>query len=212
MYQLTPKQQQQHDWAVAWQDHGDREALASLVASVDPLAFRISSLFRNHRTLFEEVLSDCRLAAVQAASSFDRSRPAGYVTLCCFLMRDAVRGAVKRYTTPVAIPRRVNARAVSVAILAEPEPGAGGVVLAAEEEIRHDPGLRRVLCSLFDDAGLSARERSILECRHLHGQSFGAMAEARECSTMRVSQLEKSGLVKVQAAAARSGLSLADLL
>lgn len=212
MYKLTAKQQQQYDWAVAWQDHGDRAALTLLVASVDPLAFRIAGRFKNNRALFEEALSDCRLAAVQAASSFDRSRPAGYVTLCCFLMRDAIRGAAKNSTAPVTVPRRAKARAVSVSILSEPEPGVVGVVLAAEEGVRPDPGLRNVLCALMDAAGLTARERSILEGRHLREYSLAEMAAARGFSRERVGQIEQAGLTKLREAAARSGLSLQDLL
>lgn len=213
MYVLTEQQQQQYDWAVAWQDRQDHDALWQLVASVRPLAYRIARSYAFDQDLYEQVLAECTLAAVSAADGFDRTRPSGYVMLSGFRMRDAVKLLLMHRKTPATQPVHLKDNADRVAIIDEPEEGVDGVVLVAEEnDPRIEQGLQRFLCELFDAAGLKARERSVLECRYLAGHRRRDMARARDITYERVRQIEQDALAKVRAVAEARGLSLADLL
>lgn len=195
---------------MAWQDHSDAKALACLVESVERLAQRTSYHYAVAGVEREDLLAECRLAAVEAAAAFDRRRPDGFVSLCAVAMRDRARYHYLGAIGPVRRTRNTRGAHRAVQILDAQEEGVEGVVLAAPEPYS-EPSIA-ALGPVLDAAGLTDRERAVLLARHLGGRSAQALADELGVSAQRVSQIEARAAAKVRAAAELRGLSLQDLL
>jgi len=132
MEQKPTLKEQQLAWAVAWQDHGDRAALTALCASVEGFVVNQARKFARTQDVFEELRAEYRLAVVEAAVKFDRSRPDGFVTLCGFYMQDAGRKVARHASSPATTPDKIVKKAQRVAIFGDDE-GETGFQLWAPE-------------------------------------------------------------------------------
>lgn len=207
--------QNQHDWCVAWQDHGDRLALSALVDSVRPMAIGVAGKHRVSEEVWDDLLAECTLAAVEAAGKYDRTRlGAAYAPLAAVHMRGRCRAALKLFVSPVTSSGRVKLADAGrgVALLADHEEGEEGVVLAAPEIERAPVERPAALEGLFSAAGLDDRECYILG-RFARGEKNAeACAQRLGVSLTRIGQLERRALAKVRAVAEQRGLELQDLL
>jgi RNA polymerase sigma factor (sigma-70 family) len=197
--------EQQCAWAVAWQDQGDREALRLLCASVEGLVqSRARQCARNDETR-EELVAEFRLAVVEAAGRFDRSRPDGFAALCVFYMRSRARRLFSMLDSPASGPDTAVLRAPRVEVGEE----EGQVQILAEEPGPTPP--RRLLDEVVSDANLTAREWRTLQ-RHFRDETIVDVARLFDCTPARVSQLEASARRKVRAHLDALGLGLDDFL
>jgi len=202
--------ERQFDWAVAWQDHGDQDALEALVDSVKELARTIAYRQTWRSDFREDLLAECRLAAVDAAARFDRGRPDGFASLCALMMRDRCRVAMMQFITPATAPPRTPGTAAHrVAILDDYEEGVDGVALQAPEPA---PVLDvAALDELIDGAGLSEQQRRVLS-RYARGETREAVGVAMGLTRRRIAQIEEAALARVREHARIRGLGLQDLL
>lgn len=202
--------EQQLAWAVAWQDHGDRAALAKLCASVDGFVIQQAVKRARDDELREELLAEYRLAVVEAAGQFDRNRPEGFVRLCGYVMLDRTQRVFNQRVSPASLPPKVwhPARRVAISDDTEDEPT---VSLAAPEEYSEDVPGAGVLHQAIDQAKLTAKEWRTIH-RFLRGETQEDLGEIWGCAPQGVAYYEKTALEKIRRVLKAKGLVLEDLL
>lgn len=196
-------------WAIAWQDHGDRAALALLCQSVEAYVVQQAGKRAFDQEMRKELLAEYRLAVVEAAGLFDRERPEGFVSLCRFLMLNRSKQVYRHRSSPATVPEKVWAPAGRVAIVGQDDEQTVDLV-APEPYAESTPGLDLVK-RVADDAGLTAREWRAFQ-RHFRGESKMELAEIWGCTQAYVYQNEQSAFRKIRAALQARGLELEDLL
>lgn len=201
--------EQQLAWAVAWQDRGDRAALASLCASVDRIVRKDAGrMARGRQERFEELCAEFRLAVVESASKFDRARPNGFAKLCGLNMQTRAFRVLQHDLSPATLPSRKTERGQRVAISGDDE--SGEVVQLTAPDAYSEPN-RALLNDAIDAAGLNAREWRVLQ-RHAREESMEDLAGLWGVTPARVGQVDRAAREKVRAVLQAKGLSLEDLL
>lgn len=201
--------EQQLAWAIAWQDHGDRAALARLCDSVEGIVVgRASDLARGNQARFEELHAEFRLAVVEAADQFDRSRPDGFKMLCRLLMKGRAYRVLQHDASPATMPERVVSWAPRVAVVGDDE-GEEVAQLTAPEAYREAD--HRLLFEAVDAAGLNAREWRVLQ-RYARDETQEDLAGLWDCTKERVGQVEAGARAKVRRVLQAKGLEFEDLL
>lgn len=201
--------EQQLAWAVAWQDHGDRAALAQLCDSVEKLVKSMAGrMARGRRERFEELVGEFRLAVVEAANDFDRNRPNGFAMLCGFYMQSRAFRVMQHAISPATLPYRDTTHGQRVAVFGDDESEEVVQLTAPEPYEQLDLTL---VAEAFHDANLSERERRALE-RHLNDESLEEVGALWGVTPSRVGQIERVAREKVRSALQAKGLELEDLL
>lgn len=196
-------------WAVAWQDHGDRAALAALVDSMRGLCVSVANKHQVSSEIWRDLMAECQVATMEAAGKFDRTRADGFSTLAVFMMYGRCRTALKRFVSPVSSSAHIALADAGSGITIDD--GEEGVVLRAPVvDPFADQGLG-LLPVLIQEAGLDDRQHDVLG-RHARGETLEAVGIRWGVGATRVGQIEKVALGLVRAAAERRGLELRDLL
>lgn len=208
MGELSELKSNQLAWAMAWQDHGDRGALALLCASVEPFVHKQAFRLAHDEEMRRELICEYRIGVIEAAGAFDRDRPGGFVALCGFHMGTRTKRVFQHRSSPASMPLNVKAPARRVPVDGDTD---DGVVLQLPAPDAYEEPNRRGIEWLLDEAGLDAREARVMH-RHLNEETLEDVAALWGVTWQRVRDIEQRAMKKVRAVCAARGLTLSDLL
>lgn len=198
---------------IAWQDHGDLEARARAVASVEGFVRKAAGIsWRRTRHLgiaFDELVAEGRLGALVAVDRFDRTRGAEYLAAAMWGIREHVTRAARRNSSPVAMPHRaplsevISNYAVPLDRDDYPDEDASTPI-----ESLQFAGLARLLAEAIDT--LDRREAGIVHARN-QGRPLSDIGPEHGISGERARQIYNGALAKLRARLSERGVRPSDL-
>ncbi len=99
--------EEERDAISAWQQHGDRKALARLLSSHARMAWSAARRMTTDGALVEDLVSAGMVAMIDAANRFDISRNVRFNTYASWFVKNGILDALIRANGVVDIPSRV---------------------------------------------------------------------------------------------------------
>ncbi|HVZ45066.1 MAG TPA: sigma-70 family RNA polymerase sigma factor [Ramlibacter sp.] len=175
-----------------WRKHGEPHARARLLDLHLPHAQEIAaSLFheRSHDDIpFEDYRQISYLGLLEALDRFDASPDAGFGEFAADRIRDAIRDTVLRASQHHDLLAAVDPAAHFVACGPHPAPSVPDAL-----QLRH---MHEHLQDLVE--ALPVRQRSVIQGRYVHEQSFVQLAREMDITRNRISQLHSKALVRLR--------------
>ena len=125
---------------IAWQDHGDHEARARAIASVEDLVWQLAR--RAHRRVgrfgvdLDDLVSAGWEGATVATERFDRARGVEFFAAASFAIHERVSLAARRMSGVVALPNSVGYRDLEIAVNRAAASGEGAG-MSPDEALAH---------------------------------------------------------------------------